>query len=126
MTDWPKEYPNNVRVDRGPPVRQAKATKELFASGQLAGHYARGRMDALGAEIVEGQKFTYIDWKAPPEDHVFSVYQLRDVDGDCIECEFDDDGKRIARYVLVERFATEGEADKAARKLAGGIELWFS
>lgn len=62
-----------VRVDRGPLLKTAIASSELFASGVLADHYQIGGLDKLGAVIVEGQEFSYLDWRG---DHVWHVYAL--------------------------------------------------
>lgn len=62
-----------VRIERGPLLKTATASAALFESGELADHYKLGALDKLGAVIVDGQEFSYLDWRGP---HAWHVYEL--------------------------------------------------
>jgi len=61
-----------ARVEAGPLLKSAVAAPALFESGELASHYGIGKADRNGALIVDGQEFTYLDWKRA---HVWHVYE---------------------------------------------------
>lgn len=96
------QLPGGYVVERGPVRKTAIATKELFDSGVLASHYRLskktveeksftddkgvvhaksreitipGSPDAMGKPIMEGEEFTYVDWKAPVESWPWKVFK---------------------------------------------------
>jgi hypothetical protein len=99
---WPQQISDSIRVDRGPPIRAATATETLLMGGRLASHYRVGAPDAIGRRIELGNTMFYVDWKAKPDDYVYTVYQLEN-----------------GRYQIVERYVTEAAALDAAQKMIG-------
>lgn len=106
-----------VRIEAGPPIKRSTATKNTLSNDVTASHYVKGGRDAFGKTIEIGKQFHYVDWKCGEEDYVFTLYQLRDDAGHIAEAEFDDDGNRVARYQIVDRYATHDAALEAAQKL---------
>lgn len=98
---YPYDISTTVRLDRGPRVQRARASAAAFADGKLADHYKIGGPDARGRTIEDGKMFHYVDWKAPAEDHVVTVYQLDEND----------------RYQIVERYVSEDAAYERALSL---------
>ena len=96
------EIGDNVRIERGPVVKTAVATPELFASGTLAAHYAIGKRDKMGEVIVAGQPFTYLDWNGP---HAFHVYEFCTEDwvGETLVC--DEQGQPVLVAVVADEQA---------------------
>ena len=99
---YPLQVSDTVRVDKGPQIKEGIANKATLDNKVTAGHYQIGMNDAFGTKIQKGKKFSYVDWLAPDEEHVYSVYQH--------------DGER---YQLVRRYKTEAAAIAAAEKLGG-------
>lgn len=86
---------DKVRIEAGPRIKTAEATKELLDDTVTASHYQPPRratreelddpailtegkdrlfLDALGKPIQLGEQLTYVDWLAPADEHVFNVY----------------------------------------------------
>jgi|WetSurMetagenome_2_1015567.scaffolds.fasta_scaffold199714_1 hypothetical protein len=53
-----------IRVESGPQRVCGIASKELLDNAVTAPHYAEGKRDALGKEIVLGEEMTYLDYYA--------------------------------------------------------------
>lgn len=96
---YPLQLTRDIRLDRGPRTLWAVATEDLLTSGKLAAHYRVGGMDAFGKKIRLGESFSYVDWNAPLDQHVYTLYQRETSTG---------------RYLILDRYDTEEEALSAA------------
>lgn len=59
------EVDGKVRIEQGPALRSAIATKEMLANDRTAPRYFVGGYDRDGKVIVEGESFRYLDYLAP-------------------------------------------------------------
>lgn len=120
------EIGDNVRIERGPVVKTAVATPELFASGTLAAHYAIGKRDKMGEVIVAGQPFTYLDWNGP---HAFHVYEFCTEDwvGETLVCDeqgqpvLDENGQK--QFALQPAWRRRGHYFAEAEARIAGAEI---
>ncbi len=122
---------DTVRIEDGPPRKRAVATEELLSNQATADHYQASRdatpeeiedpsidtkggkrkfLDSMGKPIELGQEMDYIDWKAPPEERVWNVYQLEDVPLKSAKAK----GKTTPKFMPKGTFATFEEANDFA------------
>lgn len=129
-----------VRIESGPARKRAKASADLLDNKVTASHYLPPRpatkaeiadpsaltegkqffyRDAMGKPIKLGETMDYIDWLAPDDEHVWTVYQA---DSDSLIIETDDDGNKIElpRFMPISVHATRAEAETAAAALDEG------
>jgi hypothetical protein len=66
------EWKGKARVEQGPALKKAKATRELLHNSLTADHYQEGLRDARGKPIKVGDEMHYLDHLAP---HGFYVYE---------------------------------------------------
>lgn len=102
-----------IRGEIGPPLKRAKATKELLSDEVTARHYQVGERDAENNIIEEGKEMAYLDWKNKDQ-WCWYLYRWTAMEGQ------DKDGKTVdlSRFVEVEQFAgTKDEAIARAQEL---------
>jgi hypothetical protein len=77
---------DEVRIERGPKMKSATATRELLGDQQTAPHYKLGGPDAYGYPIQEGESFDYLDWGGHETqgEFVYYVYAKFPLDADAI------------------------------------------
>lgn len=63
-------------IEHGPVYRKAIATIELLNNKRTAVHYQKGRIDAMGEEIVIGKEMDFVDYRGQWGWH---CYELRPV-----------------------------------------------
>ena len=105
------------RVEPGPRKIVAVATPELLDDAVTAEHYAEGKIDAHGQEIVLDAEMTYLDWtgahRGDEGSTVYYLYENRERVGAELE-----DTTETHIWGDVATFDTEEEAIAAA--LAAG------
>jgi hypothetical protein len=74
LSDTLVELGGRVRIERGPKVKEAKATEKLLSNDVTADHYQVGRVDAVGKTIALDKPMRYVDWFGEYE---WKVYALR-------------------------------------------------
>jgi hypothetical protein len=125
---------DRVRIESHPRRFTKKATEQLLADNVTAAHYKACRpateqeiasptietrdgqrifRDALGAPIEIGKPMAYIDWLAPEDAHVYTVYRLEPVLAD----EANPAAGTVDRYLPHGTFDTLQEAEAAAEAL---------
>jgi hypothetical protein len=77
------ELDGRVRIEHGPTLVKATATKELLDNSVTAEHYQPGAFDALAKPIVLGEEMHYLDLVGRAQGTEGStswyVYQLEDL-----------------------------------------------
>jgi hypothetical protein len=72
-----------VRIEAGPTLNKATATKELLDNTVTAEHYQPEAFDAMGKPIVLGEEMHYLDWVGHTQGTEGStswyVYRLEDL-----------------------------------------------
>lgn len=96
----------NVRVERGPRMIRARATKELLSDANTAAHYHLPRVvttpdggrvrivarDALSQPIEEGREVNLLHWNEPTDQRPWYVYKLNAKNPRTIVAEHDSAG----------------------------------
>lgn len=67
------------RIERGPRLMKATATKALLENSVTADHYQVGLRDAMGTPIALGEQMNYFDWKNP-DNFTWHTYRWSAID----------------------------------------------
>lgn len=82
LTDTLCQVGPSVRIEYGPQRVQMECTAETIADSVTPARYKVGAPDALGKTIALGERMTIIDSDARHKPFLWTVYELRTVEGE--------------------------------------------
>lgn len=118
---------DQVRVEKGPQLRRAKATEAILADDKTAPHYQLGARDSFGKVIEEGKEFAYLDVFGDPVWYLFEKVELAEDDPRYQhqiapeDAGLNEDTTNVVAYQYV--FEERGVFDTEQQAIAAGLAL---
>lgn len=115
LSDTLIDLGGRVRIERGPKLKEAKATEQLLSNTVTAEHYQLGARDAKGRVIERDKPMSYLDWIGEQTWYIYALREEQAVDavGNAMT---DERGNPQMQERWVEVDTVDGDEDEALQR----------